>query len=265
MNEGVDVKEVIPQNLAIVQYGDKEDNNGRDPDSPMQLQYFKAGGAPPGMTYRVVHINTTSGGSGEVVQQGLATGGGGGTTLLTAAAGAGEVADGQMAYIPSGSAGDGLAALSSTGAGGFYVISGPQDVGLGGGPARGPGRCEVHRDDRRRATHNEVERRRRDKINSWITKLGKLLPETGDPGKQNQVCGSKGAVLSQACDYVQDTRGMQQKYMELVRDNEKLLEDIKMLKQSNEALVTANQLLKAHLKSQGAVILETDHQPGGGH
>lgn len=33
------------------------------------------------------------------------------------------------------------------------------------------------RDDRRRATHNEVERRRRDKINNWILKLSKIIPE----------------------------------------------------------------------------------------
>lgn len=33
------------------------------------------------------------------------------------------------------------------------------------------------RDERRRATHNEVEKRRRDKINNWIFKLGKLLPD----------------------------------------------------------------------------------------
>lgn len=32
------------------------------------------------------------------------------------------------------------------------------------------------RDDKRRATHNEVERRRRDKINSWIFKLKEMLP-----------------------------------------------------------------------------------------
>lgn len=43
----------------------------------------------------------------------------------------------------------------------------------------------TQRDERRRVTHNEVERRRRDKINNWISKLGKLLPEceqttTGD-------------------------------------------------------------------------------------
>ncbi|KAF0305505.1 Upstream stimulatory factor 2 [Amphibalanus amphitrite] len=255
----------------------------------MQLQYFKAGGAPPGkyrhapdglrlavvpgMTYRVVHINTGSGGGGEVVQQSLggaaaattaAVGGGGGAQgLLGATATGAEVADAQMAYIPSGTtAGDQLATLSATGSGGFYVISSPQEVTIPSGGNRTGGRCELHRDDRRRATHNEVERRRRDKINSWITKLAKLLPDNGDAAKQNQ---SKGAVLSQACDYVQDTRGMQQKYMDLVRDNEKLLEDIKMLKQSNEALVTANQLLKAHLKSQGAVILDADQAASGSH
>lgn len=35
----------------------------------------------------------------------------------------------------------------------------------------------LQRDDKRRATHNEVERRRRDKINSWIFKLKEMLPE----------------------------------------------------------------------------------------
>lgn len=35
----------------------------------------------------------------------------------------------------------------------------------------------MQRDDRRRATHNEVERRRRDKINNWIMKLSKIVPE----------------------------------------------------------------------------------------
>ena len=75
------------------------------------------------MTYRVVHINTTSGGGGEVVHQSpggaaaaAAVGGGGAQGLLGAAGG--EVADAQMAYIPSGStAGDPLATLSATGSG----------------------------------------------------------------------------------------------------------------------------------------------------
>jgi hypothetical protein len=44
------------------------------------------------------------------------------------------------------------------------------------------------RDEKRRATHNEVERRRRDKINNWIDKLAKMLPECEqDHTKQGQV------------------------------------------------------------------------------
>ncbi|KAL7981100.1 hypothetical protein Chor_005334 [Crotalus horridus] len=33
------------------------------------------------------------------------------------------------------------------------------------------------RDERRRAQHNEVERRRRDKINNWIVQLSKIIPD----------------------------------------------------------------------------------------
>lgn len=57
--------------------------------------------------------------------------------------------------------------------------------------------CVIHRktdgqrtprDEKRRATHNEVERRRRDKINNWIEKLAKMLPESEqDHTKQGQV------------------------------------------------------------------------------
>lgn len=34
----------------------------------------------------------------------------------------------------------------------------------------------IVRDEKKRATHNEVERRRRDKINGWINKLAKIVP-----------------------------------------------------------------------------------------
>lgn len=68
------------------------------------------------------------------------------------------------------------------------------------------------RDDRRRATHNEVERRRRDKINHWIMKLGNVIPadgsatEIGDSGRLSIAAiegQSKGGILSKACEYVQ--------------------------------------------------------------
>ena len=44
------------------------------------------------------------------------------------------------------------------------------------------------RDDRRRATHNEVERRRRDKINNWIVRLSKLVPDCATDQSKSQVC-----------------------------------------------------------------------------
>lgn len=48
------------------------------------------------------------------------------------------------------------------------------------------------RDDRRRATHNEVERRRRDKINNWIAKLGKIIPECSNTTSSNGNGNSSG-------------------------------------------------------------------------
>lgn len=88
------------------------------------------------------------------------------------------------------------------------------------------------RDDKRRATHNEVERRRRDKINCWIFKLKEMLPTEGnryvpltnpspnasaEPGvpdnKQTTIRSShnngrtppndsKSQILIKACDYI---------------------------------------------------------------
>uniref|UniRef100_V9L1Q9 Upstream stimulatory factor 2-like protein n=1 Tax=Callorhinchus milii TaxID=7868 RepID=V9L1Q9_CALMI len=44
------------------------------------------------------------------------------------------------------------------------------------------------RDERRRAQHNEVERRRRDKINNWIVQLSKIIPDcNADNTKTGQV------------------------------------------------------------------------------
>lgn len=58
-----------------------------------------------------------------------------------------------------------------------------------------------NRDEKRRATHNEVERRRRDKINSWIMKLSKLVPDcNSDQTKQGQV--SCNCILFYLCNDV---------------------------------------------------------------
>nr|CAH0108122.1 unnamed protein product [Daphnia galeata] len=82
------------------------------------------------------------------------------------------------------------------------------------------------RDDRRRVSHNEVERRRRDKINNWILKLGKIMPDSvhNDAGKTGQQ--SKGGILSKACDYITDIRNANQRLAEALRQSEHHVEEL---------------------------------------
>lgn len=83
----------------------------------------------------------------------------------------------------------------------FYVMMSPQEVLQATSQRNIAPRTGISpriegarssRDDRRRATHNEVERRRRDKINSWIVQLSKLIPdcavEHSKSGQVQEVC-----------------------------------------------------------------------------
>ena len=46
----------------------------------------------------------------------------------------------------------------------------------------------IQKDIARRQQHNEVERRRRDKINTWINKISRVVPDCSDDHtKQGQV------------------------------------------------------------------------------
>lgn len=115
------------------------------------------------------------------------------------------------------------------------------------------------RDDRRRATHNEVERRRRDKINNWIAKLGKIIPEcnntangnanvSGD-GKANYETQSKGGILAKACEYIGELRAANQGLGQCLRDNDKLRHEINTLKQLVAQLKRENAQLRSQITS----------------
>ncbi|KAH8396034.1 hypothetical protein KR222_002188 [Zaprionus bogoriensis] len=116
------------------------------------------------------------------------------------------------------------------------------------------------RDDKRRATHNEVERRRRDKINCWIFKLKEMLPTEGNrykplaspiadladsktPGKGSQSNGrtppndSKSQILIKACDYIKSM----QNEIDSLRD---CLREAESLQLSNQALRDELEILK---------------------
>ncbi|XP_057331585.1 upstream stimulatory factor 1 isoform X2 [Microplitis mediator] len=112
------------------------------------------------------------------------------------------------------------------------------------------------RDDKRRATHNEVERRRRDKINNWIAKLGKIIPEcsnnsgnsngngSSSEGKTNYETQSKGGILAKACEYIGELRAANQGLGQCLRDNEKLRQEVTALKQLVQKLQRENEQLR---------------------
>lgn len=158
------------------------------------------------------------------------------------------------------------------GEGQFYVMMSPQDVLQTGQRTLAPRThqftpkldgSKTARDEKRRATHNEVERRRRDKINNWIIKLSKIIPDcASDHTKQGQVRKdetSKGGILAKACDYIQELRNINSKMPEILKDKERLSVEVELLRQQCEELKNENQMLRAHLQQHGIAV--ADHGP----
>ncbi|KAM5237430.1 upstream stimulatory factor 2 isoform 4-T4 [Ctenodactylus gundi] len=102
------------------------------------------------------------------------------------------------------------------------------------------------RDERRRAQHNEVERRRRDKINNWIVQLSKIIPDCN--ADNSKTGASKGGILSKACDYIRELRQTNQRMQETFKEAERLQVDNELLRQQIEELKNENALLRAQLQ-----------------
>ncbi|GFY46058.1 upstream stimulatory factor 2 [Trichonephila inaurata madagascariensis] len=126
----------------------------------------------------------------------------------------------------------------------FYVMMSPQEVLQTGQRTLAPRTHQFSpkleggrtaRDERRRATHNEVERRRRDKINNWIVKLSKIVPDcTSDHTKQGQFYSqSKGGILAKACDYITELRNSCARLPDVLKENERLNLDLDALPHSS--------------------------------
>ncbi|CAB1333511.1 unnamed protein product [Coregonus sp. 'balchen'] len=157
----------------------------------------------------------------------------------------------RFAYFSPTAVSDGTVSVQTTSdptqAGGqFYVMMTPPDV-LQTGTQRtiaprthpypekmdGP---RTPRDERRRAQHNEVERRRRDKINNWIVTLSKIIPDCNIDSTKT------GAVSHSACDYIRELR----------QNNQRLLDGVKEVERVQiEELKNENALLRAQLQQHG--------------
>ncbi|XP_062566704.1 upstream stimulatory factor 2-like isoform X2 [Saccostrea cucullata] len=140
----------------------------------------------------------------------------------------------------------------------FYVMMSPQEVLQGqrniaprtGFSPKVEG-VRTGRDDRRRATHNEVERRRRDKINNWIVQLSKVIPDCSqEHTKQGQ---SKGGILSKACDYITELKTANLRMSDSLKETERLSVDLELLRQQCEELKNENSILRAQLQSHGLI------------
>ncbi|KAK7158346.1 hypothetical protein R3I93_009530 [Phoxinus phoxinus] len=105
------------------------------------------------------------------------------------------------------------------------------------------------RDERRRAQHNEVERRRRDKINSWIVTLSRMIPDCGADGAKT--AASKGGILSKACDYIGELKQHKLRLQESLRRAERAQVDNELLRHQIEELKSENGLLRAQLEHHG--------------
>ncbi|XP_043115345.1 upstream stimulatory factor 1 isoform X4 [Puntigrus tetrazona] len=135
-------------------------------------------------------------------------------------------------------------------AGQLYVMMSPQEVLTGANQSKTEG-PRTSRDEKRRAQHNEVERRRRDKINNWIVQLSKTIPDcTMDSTKTGQ---SKGGILSKACDYIQELRQSNSRLGDELNSLERLKMDNQLLRQEVEDWKSKNQILRSQLRQHGIV------------
>lgn len=107
------------------------------------------------------------------------------------------------------------------------------------------------RDDRRKIIHKEVERRRRDKINTWIEMLAKLIPDCTDDVKLNE---SKCAVLSKACDYITSLNDANESLAASETDYVTASEQMNDLRRQLAMLQEENRLLWSELTQRGIPV-----------
>nr|XP_017518897.1 upstream stimulatory factor 2 isoform X3 [Manis javanica] len=181
----------------------------------------------------------------------------------------------RFAYFPASSVGDTTAVSVQTtdqslqAGGQFYVMMTPQDVLQTGSqrtiaPRTHPYSPKIDgtrtpRDERRRAQHNEVERRRRDKINNWIVQLSKIIPDCN--ADNSKTGASKGGILSKACDYIRELRQTNQRMQETFKEAERLQMDNELLRQQIEELKNENAVLRAQLQQHNLEMVGDSARP----
>jgi len=173
----------------------------------------------------------------------------------------------KYAYFQSSSSSNDLSQTTESqdhpnvpGAGQFYVMMSSQDMVLQNSTRSIASRKIDNqrglpisvRDSNRRTQHNEVERRRRDKINNWIMRLSKLVPDcAGDNTKQGQ---SKGGILAKTCEYIADLQSTNQRFSESVAKLERVQLDYEVARLELEETKQENLILRRTLQNHGLEV-----------
>merc|ERR1712156_903944 len=110
------------------------------------------------------------------------------------------------------------------------------------------------KDIARRQQHNEVERRGRDKINTWINKISRIVPDCSDDHtKQGQ---SKGGILAKAYEHILELHqkcGLSEQHYNK-EDVEELLQERNQLKNELDKLRVENEQLRRAIEENGMTI-----------
>jgi len=111
------------------------------------------------------------------------------------------------------------------------------------------------RQARRRELHNEVERRRRDNINSWMVQLSKILPDCvfgdGDNRSKALTATSKGAILEKAVAYIEALKAANTSLGKQVNETQQLKSENDVLRRQIEALKAENNVMRDQLERNG--------------
>jgi len=111
------------------------------------------------------------------------------------------------------------------------------------------------RQARRRELHNEVERRRRDNINSWMVQLSKILPDCvfgdGDNRSKALTATSKGAILEKAVAYIEALKAANTTLGKQVEETQQLKSENSVLRRQIDALKAENNMMREQLERNG--------------
>lgn len=111
------------------------------------------------------------------------------------------------------------------------------------------------RQARRRELHNEVERRRRDNINSWMVQLSKILPDCvfgdGDNRSKALTATSKGAILEKAVAYIEALKAANNSLGKQVNETQQMKSENDILRRQIDALKAENNIVREQLERNG--------------